>query len=277
VEDVFKWLDLVTRELGAVDARLELGGKPPEDERMLHRPVPGGFRLVVVFAEPPADRDKVMASVDSYVATFASVVREARKSVPKPTVSVAGRELSDFLSGLADRVAAERAVVFDDRSPVLFGDSHDTTTALDIDDAVFGGRLLERISLSAGEIADILDDPHHEGDLGVGHRALRQLEVVSRPPDGVPREAQLRLLASVNLVRAAPQGERWADHQGPVPHLARAFAGVYRVLLVFHGTFSEMHAEGTLIRALPTLERLVLALPPHDPQGRAKVERLRPR
>jgi hypothetical protein len=277
VEDVFKWLSLVTRELGAADAKLELGGAAPTDERVLHRPVPGGFRLVVTFAEPPADRDKAMSTLDTYVATFASVVREARKSVPKPSISVAGRELSDFLSGLADRVGAERAVVLDDRSPALFGDSHDVSAALDIDDAVFGGRLLERVTLSASEIASVLDDPHHEGDLGVGHRALRQLEVVSRPPDGVPREAQLRLLASVSLVRANATSERWADHQGPVPHLARAFAGVYRALLVFPGTFSEMHAEGTLIRALPTLERLVLSLPPLDPQGRAKVERLRPR
>jgi hypothetical protein len=49
---------------------------------------------------------------------------------------------------------------------------------------------------------------------------------------------------------------------------------------VFDGPFSELHAEGALIHALPAIERLVTSLPPRDPAaGGAKVavlRRLRP-
>jgi hypothetical protein len=56
----------------------------------------------------------------------------------------------------------------------------------------------------------------------------------------------------------------------------RAFAGIYRVILVYEGPFSELHAEGALVRALPVITRLVTALPPRDPvSGGAKVAVLR--
>src|ERR1700753_2588250 len=50
-----RFLELVVRELPASDARLELGGKDPEDPRLVFRPAPNG-RVVVVFDAPPADR-----------------------------------------------------------------------------------------------------------------------------------------------------------------------------------------------------------------------------
>ena len=47
--------------------------------------------------------------------------------------------------------------------------------------------------------------------------------------------------------------------------LARDFAGIYHVILVYDGPFSELAAAGVMRRALPTIEKLVLALPPIDP------------
>jgi len=47
------------------------------------------------------------------------------------------------------------------------------------------------------------------------------------------------------------------------------------VVLVFDHSFSELHAEGALVRALPRLERMVLSLPPIEPPPRgAKVVKL---
>ena len=42
---------------------------------------------------------------------------------------------------------------------------------------------------------------------------------------------------------------------------------------MFDGPFSELHAEAATLKALPMIERLVLALPPIDPgpRGGARV------
>ncbi len=59
-------------------------------------------------------------------------------------------------------------------------------------------------------------------------------------------------------------------------YLARAFANIYRLLLVYEGPFSELHAEAALVHALPHIERLVLALPPVEPPPGGERVRLRP-
>jgi hypothetical protein len=47
--------------------------------------------------------------------------------------------------------------------------------------------------------------------------------------------------------------------------VARSFAAIYVVVLVFDGPFEEMLARRSLQHALPTIERLVAALPPLEP------------
>lgn len=49
--------------------------------------------------------------------------------------------------------------------------------------------------------------------------------------------------------------------------LARGFANLYWLALVFAAPFSELRADGALVHALPAIERLVLSLPPIDPGG----------
>ena len=55
-------------------------------------------------------------------------------------------------------------------------------------------------------------------------------------------------------------------------YVARSFAGIYVLILVFEGPFDEIGARRATQSALPAIERLVLSLPPRDPstQG-AKV------
>ena len=58
--------------------------------------------------------------------------------------------------------------------------------------------------------------------------------------------------------------------------LARGFAQVYLLVLIYDGTLNELQAEGAAVRALPAIERLVLSLPPVEPPPRgAKVIALR--
>ena len=39
----------------------------------------------------------------------------------------------------------------------------------------------------------------------------------------------------------------------------RKFAGIYELVLVFSGPYSELHAEGAILKMLPLIERLVAA------------------
>ena len=97
------------------------------------------------------------------------------------------------------------------------------------------------------------------------------------------RASWARHLASrraVPIVRALPEiamlpkgGHLHAAHaETGFGYVARSFAGIYVLILVFEGPFDEIGARRATQSALPAIERLVLSLPPRDPstQG-AKV------
>jgi hypothetical protein len=106
------------------------------------------------------------------------------------------------------------------------------------------------------------------------------------------RRAWARHLASrrvVPEVRALPEieslhkgGHLLHMARGPsYGYVARSFAAIYVLVLVFDGPFDELRAKGAIAHALPTIERLVLALPPVDPEppmaGAVAMRRRRPR
>ena len=62
-----------------------------------------------------------------------------------------------------------------------------------------------------------------------------------------------------------------------VEALVRPFAGLYVLALLFRGPLSEPIALGAIVHAVAQIERLVLALPPIDPEPGAKVIRLHAR
>jgi hypothetical protein len=47
--------------------------------------------------------------------------------------------------------------------------------------------------------------------------------------------------------------------------IARSFAAIYVLVVVFRGPFEELRAKHAVTHALPAIESLVLALPPRDP------------
>ncbi len=62
-------------------------------------------------------------------------------------------------------------------------------------------------------------------------------------------------------------------------YVARSFAAIYVLILIYDGPFEELLAKRAVAHALPTVERLVAALPPLDPtpQAGAAAIRRRPR
>jgi hypothetical protein len=90
------------------------------------------------------------------------------------------------------------------------------------------------------------------------------------------RDQWLRHFATrkaIQLVRAMPELENL--HRGghlsrtvteqDFACIARSFAGIYVLVVVFEGPFDELRAKHAVSQALPIIETLVLALPPRDP------------
>lgn len=96
--------------------------------------------------------------------------------------------------------------------------------------------------------------------------ALREAEPSTAPSTLDP--------ALQRALRAIAERRGGGSAEGPT--IARRFAGIYELVLVFEGAYSELHAEAAIVRGLPWIERLVTSLPPRDPAGKgAKVAVLR--
>jgi hypothetical protein len=119
-------LGLVKLELGAEDARIELGGETPKDDRLVVASLgERSLRVVAVFAEPVTDRDAAETRLSALVSGFGDTVEQAVTSLPGlalPEHSARAR-LDAELTQLASRAGAVRAYVFDLGSPVIWGAS----------------------------------------------------------------------------------------------------------------------------------------------------------
>jgi len=119
-------LGLVKLELGADDARIELGGEPPNDERLVVASLgEPAVRVVAVFSAPVADRAKAESRLAALVSGFGDTVEQSVTSLAglSPPQDSARARLDAELTHLATRSGAVRSVVFDLSSPVIWGAS----------------------------------------------------------------------------------------------------------------------------------------------------------
>ncbi|MGF1468896.1 MAG: hypothetical protein ACFCGT_22455 [Sandaracinaceae bacterium] len=286
MQSLLKLLDLVRRDLGAQDVRAEIGGRPPPpDARRIWAELDPDLRVVVTFAEPPGVPEELRARLVALLVPFSDLPRR----VVFPALEVPEnkeRELDEELSTLAERTGALAAVVIDERSPVLWGTSVPRVEGWDV------ARMEEAVRLAA-DVASYGLDPTEalleDAPAPAGIDVTRQRRWAHRfaglrpllPEGGRDgwRNA-LTLARAVHAVRDRCRGgrapERLALAESDLGVFARGLAHIYAAVLVFEGPYSELHAEGPLVRVLPTLESLVLALPPVEPPPRgAKVIPLR--
>lgn len=291
MDNLLRFLDLVRRELDCQDAHFEFGGEPPRESDRLWVAVQGGWRLVTRFDTlSEADREAREAKLETLVDTFAGIGNQLQVRSPRMARPSASQEVDDALALLAEKAAALRAVVIDEDSPVMWGSSESPPGPEDAETAMWIGELLESAVM-------------------VGLDMQTMVELVQLEPDQLrtrlatlePRKLRERLLRKLPLIRelgSHRDAESWAAHfatcravaavrRAPENHeameddlgwLARDFAGIYHVILVYDGPFSELGAARVMLRALPAIETLVLSLPPVDPtpQG-ARVLQFRPR
>ncbi len=282
-----KLLEVIERDLGAHEARLEFGTKKPEDARTLCLEISDGWRLVVVFNEPPKARDTLVERLKVYASSFGDAPETPSirpLSVENPTLRV-----DETLAALAGQSHARAAFVVDEQSPIIWGASLPREQLDELEDYFETGRAFAILAARGHDLWDTLS--LEESDLNTLLRTFSAREqadlraVVERlrrrhsEPERYPWRTDLLIARALTEtsrhIKTDNNNVRYVERQTNYGCLARAFASIYRVVLVFDHSFSELHAEGALVRALPRLERMVLSLPPIEPPPRgAKVVKL---
>ena len=272
--DLERFLDLVRRELRCSDARFEFGGQPPQADDCVFAELPGGWRVVAMFDAPLEDGGAPEAKLVALVETFSGVGARLEARRPRMSGGPVARELDDALALLAEKADALRAVVIDEDSPVLWGSSEAPPGPEDVEVAMWIGELADSAAVAGLDMTELvqLDDAALRERIGeleprkLRERLLRKLPVIRGL--GVHRDAEawaahFATCRAIAAVRRAP--ERHEALEDDLGWFARDFGGIYHVILVYGGRFSELGAAGVMLRALPAIEKLVLSLPPIDP------------
>jgi len=237
--DLERFLALVCRELAALEARvLEGEESAPDDDRALVCPFADGRSVLVRFAEPPADREAKQRRLEMLASTFDTVVEETshgRRSRPPVVTS-----LHDELTALCTRAAALNVIVIDANSPVVWGAAHPE------------GVVQQPPLASSPRMSEAPANDEGERSGGMAVLSRRAVHAVS----GLPELAALRKGKHV----------RHLEREAETPFVAYSFGSIYIVVVVYGEAFDELRAERAVVDSLPRIERLVLALPPLDPQ-----------
>lgn len=281
VEDPLRFLEIVRRELGADDARFEIGGREPGEDVVWCAMEPR--RLVLTYdGALPESVAALRERLRTFVRAFPTTLEPRESQRPRRSLDPQ-RALDDALEILAQQSGAARAFVIDEGSPVLWGSSEPERGPEDVDDARLAA---EGAALASAMGLDLA--PHLAGE---SREALPEelLRVVSQVREAAKDHARsatewrhaLRSFVAITALRESvhrdPNATRLVVHEPDCALLARGFGGIYWMVLVFERAgFSELHAEAAMIHASPWIEKLVTALPPIDPgPGRGQVARLR--
>ena len=286
---LLRFLELVQREVEADDVRIEIGGRVPEADHLVWCPLPNGWRLVALFGARPLEQAAIRQRLEQLAESFSGVIEQrGHENVSLPAEPMTHR-LDDELESLALRAGAVGAVVIDDTSPVLWGTSAPRRGGGDVDTALLlAGWVLHARKHDLDLLALVqLDEATLAAELDKARLADADRQQVASHVDKLRQRGersaaawrrQLLLAEAIHSVRHAgdtePAPGRLMVQGGGPGVLSRAFANIYRLVLAYEGPFSEIQADGALLHALPMIERLVLALPPVDPEPKARILRL---
>jgi hypothetical protein len=241
--------DLIRRELGEVRVVLvepsAEGGAAGEIEgddegsaaaQILVVALPRGYALRLQVADPNADRGALQARLDAIVSSFWASLSDALPPATRPPVSEA---LQRELRALAAAAGAIDAVVID---------------------------AMSRVTWVAAAATDA--EPRVEHPLAQVISIDRSAPpATSSAPDASPTERAVDCVRALADMATLHKGGSLAHHDrdAAAPWIARSFATIYVLVLVFDAPFDELLAERGLHARLPAIERFVLALPPLDP------------
>lgn len=231
-----RFVYLVVRELGATGVRM--GRLGPSEEPNVVRVELGDGRVVeATFAQQPKDRNGAQGRLLLLARAFESAIFGApeRRNTEEPE-----RALAEELGALAGRAGAVDAVVIDARSPIIWASARGL---------VGGGATAEIVRIGRPKRTTL-----HPAEPPTAKRKTERVIARVRSLKGVAMLARGGHVA--HLERGRSGG-----------YLARSFATIYVLIVIFDGAIDELRAERALREHMPAVERLVIALPPRDPIG----------
>jgi hypothetical protein len=293
MEGVFdRFVALAKRELQADDVRvLAHDETAPEAPNVLVIPLADGRHVVASFATAPKDRDALERRLAMLASTFAEALATPASEKTRVRQPVA-TSLHEELKALAARARALDVVVIDTDSPVIWGCASVPARPRARNEfllrEVSDRELVSQVDDDSGPIQDV-EPSRQRVDLMAAESSqiIAELPKDDEEDEDFPEESEATRRA-IGAVRRLPalDGLHKGRHLRHVERgddtflLALSFSGIYILCLVFEGDFDELRAERAAADALPRIERLVLALPPLDPdppQPRAGVIALRGR
>lgn len=262
-EALSRFLELCAREMDARDVRAEPRGTVRPSANVIVVPLGERSEVVVTFDDMPADIDARQRRLEMLATAFSAAIEGAGPERPK---RVKRRSLRRELEALAIRADAIDAVVIDAHSPIVWGAvagpvASPVTNVIPLNEE--SRARIERIQESHRDliaVVDAADDDDSDDE-----------RTSATPAPGTPSPFTTRAVADVRALPATAQLHRGGhlaynkreEHYGVV---ARSFAAIYVLILVFDKAFDMLRAERALREGLPIIERLVLALPPFDPE-----------
>ena len=275
-EALSRFLELCAREMDASDVRAEPRGTAVASAKVIVVPLGERSEVVVSFDEAPADIEARQRRLEMLATAFAAAIEGAGPERPKRAKR---RSLRRELEALAIRADAIDAVVIDAHSPIVWGAvagpvASPVTNVIPLN-AESRARI-ERIQESHRDLIAVVDDDDDDesDDASELHRPASggsDDRTSATPAPGTPSPLTTRAVADVRALPATASLHRGGhlaynkreEHYGVV---ARSFAAIYVLILVFDKAFDMLRAERALREGLPIIERLVLALPPFDPE-----------
>jgi hypothetical protein len=234
--DIDRLLDLVRRETGAVDARVT-DAFDADDARLLRSRIPGGSWVVATFEGTPDDRETKQRRLDMLVSTFDGLVGDSgHLRRPRPPVATS---LRHELESLRVRAGALNVIVIDANSPIVWGAARP--------EGIVGASP----RTSSPRVAEEPPD-----------------ESTEEPPFAAASRRALQAARALPEIAALRKGRhvRYVNGSGEAPLIAHSFAGIYLLVMVLESPIDELRAERAILDSIARIERLVLALPPIDPE-----------
>jgi hypothetical protein len=258
----------------------------------------GGCTAVVIDSRSPvvfsAQGELRFASTVLGVVGAAGLERVPREDAEDDPVSAARRcgiptaaapTVSPSALGLLPRAVCERhrvAPLRRDERAVLLAMADPFDAAAVGDAVLLTGLAVEPIAVRAAHLPDLIDAATTAlAAEQPGYEAVLQAAEAGAPPELRERAAQARgswrtqmaARRAVAIVRAHPAMA--GLHRGAHLHvtetgegfgyIARSFAVIYVLIVVFDAPVTELRTRGAVAHALPGIERLVLAMPPLEP------------
>ncbi len=252
---VERLVGLVRRELGADDVRvLDSTIAEPEATNVLVARLADGRHLVASFLAAPADRAALARRLEMLALTFAGALDEPAPSRARPPTS-----LHDELRALALRARALDALVVDAQSPILWGSAAPRArvpVGVAPTPDLSRRQLIDPDAPDAPQIAD-----NSEAEVEPEANAS---EIARQIAAGDWARSRARAVAETVDVHKGKHLRHVESSDGHGLYVV-SFLGIYLLVLAFDGPFDELRTERAASDALPVVERLVQALPPHDP------------